>query len=91
MRNGHTTTAVTRPPQPGDVLVRSGSPGHAVLLVDVARRGEEPFILVVESYLPAQDLHVEEGPEGGWWRWDPEAEMDLRTWVFSAADLRAWR
>ena len=81
-----------RGPRPGDILVRAGSPGHAVLLVDVATRGDQTVVLFVESYMPAQDLHVEEGPLGGWWAWDPSgADMDLRTWTFSADDLRAWR
>jgi len=90
----HETVPVEgRGPRPGDILVRAGSPGHAVLLVDVATRGEQTFILFVESYMPAQDLHVEEGPiSGGWWAWDPSgADMDLRTWTFSAGDLRTWR
>lgn len=76
-------------PQPGDVLVEGGFPGHAVLLVDVARRGDETFILIAESYMPAQDFHLELGPEGGWWRWAPE--MDLRTWGFDPGDLRRWK
>ena len=59
--------------------------------MDVATRGEEVFFLFAESYMPAQDFHIELGPEQGWWRWKEEGEMDLRTWVFSADDLRKWR
>ena len=85
------TRPVDRGPVPGDILVRSGSPGHAVLLMDVATRDGETYILFAESYMPAQDFHIERGPVNGWWRWDADNEMDLRTWVFSAADLREWK
>ena len=85
------TEPVSRGPVPGDILVRSGSPGHAILLMDVAVRGEDTFILFAESYMPAQDFHIERGPVDGGWQWDPEHDMDLRTWVFSAADLRRWK
>jgi hypothetical protein len=53
-------------PEPGDLLVQGGSPGHAVLLLDVARRGPDTLLLVGEGFMPAQDFHVELGPEAGW-------------------------
>ena len=44
---------------PGDVFVQGGFPGHAVLVADVTAnaRGERRFLLV-QSYMPAQDVHV---------------------------------
>jgi hypothetical protein len=44
----------------GDVLIRGGSPGHAVLVVDMAinpATGEKIFLLA-QSYMPAQDIHI---------------------------------
>ena len=46
--------------QPGDVLIRGGSPGHAVLVIDVA---EHPatharYLLLAQSFMPAQNIHV---------------------------------
>lgn len=82
----------TRPddrPDPGDVLVDPGFPGHAVLLLDVARRGDETFVLVGEGFMPAQDFHVEIGPEAGWWRYDDG--VDLPHWRLPASTLRTWR
>lgn len=58
-------------PKVGDLLVKPGSPGHAVILLDVARRDEQVFVLVGEGFMPAQDFHVELGPDAGWWRWQP--------------------
>jgi len=72
------TEAVSGDPKPGDVLVDPGSPGHAVVLLDVARSDAGVFVLVGEGYMPAQDFHVELGPNGGWWRW--EDGVDLPHW-----------
>ncbi len=45
--------------RPGDVLVHPGSPGHAVIVLDVARGpGGEAAVLLGEGFIPAQDLHV---------------------------------
>lgn len=84
----HDTVPDTEP-HPGDVLVDPGFPGHAVMLLDVARRGEETFVLVGEGFMPAQDFHVERGPHAGWWRWGPG--IDLPAWRFGADHLHRWR
>lgn len=43
----------------GDVFIIGGHPGHAMLIVDMAtdKLGNKA-ILVVQSYMPAQDIHV---------------------------------
>lgn len=45
--------------QPGDVLIRGGFPGHAVIVMDVAQNaaGKKMFMLA-QSYMPAQDIHI---------------------------------
>jgi len=78
-------------PDPGDVLVEGGSPGHAVVLLDVARRGDTTWLLLGEGFMPAQDFHVELGPDAGWWRWDPQEGVTLPAWRFGPTALRAWR
>lgn len=44
--------------QPGDVLIQGGHPGHAVLVLDVAEKGGERYLLIGQSYMPAQQFHV---------------------------------
>lgn len=46
--------------QIGDVLIKGGSPGHAVIIVNMAintKTGKKLF-MIVQSYMPAQDIHV---------------------------------
>jgi hypothetical protein len=46
-------------PSPGDVLIQGGYPGHAVLVLDVAEGpGGRRFLLLGQSYMPAQQIHV---------------------------------
>ena len=48
----------------GDVFIQPGFPGHAVIVVDVAKdaRGQIAFLLA-QSYMPAQDIHVLKNPQ----------------------------
>jgi hypothetical protein len=50
--------------QAGDVFVRGGSPGHAVIVVDMARNRDlgEAVFLLAQSYMPAQDIHILKNP-----------------------------
>jgi hypothetical protein len=78
-------------PRAGDVVVAPGSPGHAVVLLDVARRPDGTWLAVVgEGFMPAQDLHVHRGPESGWWVLDPEKGLELPWWPLPAEGLRRW-
>lgn len=46
--------------QIGDVLILGGSPGHAVIVVDMAinTKTSKKLFMVAQSYMPAQDIHV---------------------------------
>ena len=45
--------------QAGDVFIQGGSPGHAMIVVEVAQNaaGNKAFMLA-QSYMPAQDIHI---------------------------------
>ena len=48
----------------GDLFIKGGFPGHAVLVADVAENratGERRFLLV-QSFMPAQEMHVLKNP-----------------------------
>ena len=76
-------------PHPGDLLVNPGSPGHAVVLLDVAKHGEDTYVLVGEGYMPAQSFHVEHGPHQGWWRYNDGVQ--LPHWWMPATGLRRFK
>lgn len=76
----------------GDVLIEAGSPGHAVLVVDVA---ENPFgqrvCMLLQSFMPAQEMHVLQNPESPqqpWYFLPENEEIDTPEWTFPAASLR---
>lgn len=80
--------------QAGDVFIRGGSPGHAVIVVDVARSsaGKKVFLLA-QSYMPAQDIHVLKNPaneDGSPWYAVEEIGEVLETpeWEFGVRELR---
>jgi hypothetical protein len=82
--------------QTGDVFIQGGFPGHAVLVVDMAenrRTGEKRFLLM-QSYMPAQDMHILANPKtpgSGWYPLDFGAELITPEWTFTAKDLRRFR
>jgi hypothetical protein len=52
---------------PGDVLIQAGYPGHAVLVLDAAEASGRRWLLLGQSYMPAQQFHVLKNPTGGVW------------------------
>ena len=46
--------------EPGDVFIYGGSPGHAVIVMDVAQhvRTKEKIFMIAQSYMPAQNIHL---------------------------------
>jgi hypothetical protein len=50
--------------QIGDVFIKGGSPGHAVIVLDMAAKSgsAEKVFLLGQSYMPAQDFHILKNP-----------------------------
>lgn len=81
----------------GDVLIKGGSPGHAVIIMDVARHkttGKLIFLLA-QSYMPAQDIHVLKNLSDKnitpWYRTPSADIVNTPEWTFYATQLRSWR
>jgi hypothetical protein len=81
----------------GDVFIHGGSPGHAVLVVDMAEKkttGDKVFLLA-QSYMPAQDIHILKNlNDTALSPWYPITFGDmLRTpeWEFKKTELRRFK
>lgn len=80
----------------GDVFIKGGFPGHAVLVVDMAThpRTRERRFLLLQSFMPAQDMHILRNPSAtdgsAWYRMDFGPELVTPEWTFSRQALRRW-
>ena len=79
--------------QIGDVFIQGGSPGHAVVVVDMAvneNNGNKIFMLA-QSYMPAQDIHVLINPSdeliSPWYELNFEETLITPEWRFNKSDL----
>lgn len=81
--------------QPGDVIIRGGFPGHAVIVLDVAinKSGEKIFLLA-QSFMPAQDIHVlvnpTEGYDDPWFTTKAINFIITPEYTFTTNELKRW-
>ena len=77
--------------QIGDVFIMGGSPGHAVIVVDMAEneKGEKIFMLA-QSYMPAQQTQILVNPENGgvWYSLKRKDVLVTPEWKFPIEKLR---
>lgn len=92
-------------PRIGDFFLQSGSPGHAVMILDHVRSsGGENLYLLGQSYMPAQQFHILKNPymqgspvpgfeESGrvWYALDASRRLDTPEWSFPGNSLRRWK
>lgn len=81
----------------GDLFIKGGFPGHAVLVADIAESkatGEKRFLLV-QSFMPAQDMHVLKNPQSAdgspWYPLAFGEQLVTPEWIFPRESLRRWR
>lgn len=81
----------------GDIIIQGGSPGHAVMVVDMAEHGEtgEKIFLLAQSYMPAQDIHVLRNPSNTelspWYSLNPGSRLVTPEWTFEDAKVRRFK
>ena len=79
--------------QPGDVFIKGGSPGHAVIVVDMAvnSSGKKIFLLA-QSYMPAQDIHILNNPMSPefspWYELNDNSLIYTPEWVFKTGAFK---
>ena len=79
--------------QPGDVFMYGNTPGHCVIVLDMAENqvtGEKRFILA-QGYMPAQEIHILKNPaneEGNpWYGMDFGEKLSTPEWTFTRDQL----
>ncbi len=77
----------------GDVFIKGGFPGHAVLVTDIAeneKTGEKVFMLL-QSYMPAQDMHILRNPAdrklSPWYNSNFGETLETPEWDFTRGQL----
>ncbi len=76
----------------GDVFIHAGSPGHCVIVVDMAINeysGEKIFLLA-QSYMPAQEIHILKSFDdiSPWYRIKKERFLFTPEWIFEYDSLK---
>ena len=82
--------------QPGDIFCHGGSPGHAIMVMDVVENelGNKMFLLA-QSYMPAQEMHILKNPNdevfSPWYNFSEIGEeINTPEWTFNRAELMRW-
>lgn len=82
--------------QIGDVFIHGGSPGHAVIVVDMAiDLTQNKIFLLAQSYMPAQDIQILTNPNDRklcpWYNLDFEGDLVTPEWTFKKSDLKRFK
>lgn len=77
---------------PGDVFIKGGFPGHAMMVMDVAINGQgEKIYMLAQSYMPAQDIHIVKNPLdktlSPWCRFGGQTKIVTPEWTFELNQL----
>ena len=80
----------------GDVFIKGGFPGHAVIVVDMAMnpKNNQKIFLLAQSYMPAQELQILINPSissnyrACWYSANISTELETPEWTFKASELK---
>jgi hypothetical protein len=79
----------------GNVIIKGGFPGHAVIVIDVVvnTNGQKRY-LIAQSYMPAQSVHILPNPRNNlspWYNADDVSDfIETPEWTFSKTQLKQW-
>lgn len=78
----------------GDVFIKGGFPGHAVIVVDIAvnQKNNQKVMLLAQSYMPAQEIQILKNPNNSslspWYAVDFGTSLKTPEWTFSSSQLK---
>jgi hypothetical protein len=82
--------------QIGDVFIKGGFPGHAIIVMDIAQSasGEKVFLLA-QSYMPAQSIHIlknlNQPALSPWYSLRDGEELRTPEWTFAPNTLHRFK
>lgn len=81
----------------GDIFIKGGSPGHAVIVVDMAMdsKSKQKYFMLAQSYMPAQEIQVLLNPNVDdntvWYKLTSTEEIiQTPEWRFTKNDLKSF-
>lgn len=80
----------------GDVFIKAGSPGHAMIVVDVAvnTKNKKVIYLLAQSFMPAQSMHIVINPNNTnyspWYKADENNLIKTPGYTFKVTELKTW-
>ena len=79
----------------GDIFIQGGSPGHAIIVVDMAKnKQDEKVFLLAQSFMPAQEIHILKNPSNSninpWYSSHNLDKLGTPEWTFSTDDIRCF-
>jgi hypothetical protein len=80
--------------QIGDVFIKGGFPGHAMIVVDVAinTKNNKKVFLLAQSYMPAQELQIVKNPNNlvlsPWFEDNFGTLLQTPEWTFKSSELK---
>lgn len=82
--------------QIGDVFIQGGSPGHSVIIVDMAKNiNGDTIFMIAQSYMPAQDIHVLKNFNNNsispWYSATDLEELHSPEWTFTKNHLKRFQ
>jgi len=83
--------------QIGDVFIKGGFPGHAVIVVDMIENKDtgKKLFLLAQSYMPAQEIQVLKNPNdpamSPWYTVDFGATLNTPEWRFDVNSLKRFQ
>ena len=83
--------------QVGDVFIKGGSPGHAVIVVDVAinKTTGKKIFMIAQSYMPAQSIHLLVNQKNDnispWYDLSETDKLYSPEWTFEKSELKRFQ
>jgi hypothetical protein len=81
---------------PGDMFVKAGSPGHAMMVADVAVNTvtKQTIYLLLQGFMPAQDMHIVRNPSSAtlspWYNVSANHSIITPGWFFEPTEFKEW-